>query len=187
MKKLLVLVLMLAMTQLASGAIIFDFIPGDALPGATITISLVANDGEQVSGAMIALLTDNGGAAGTKIGSAAPGSWDAKFTTKDSGYNGSAVGYGAGDLVAASGYTAVGLPATGTLYSYNYTIAATAVNLEVINFTIHDIAAYGWVSDVTLEDGSKIVPADFAVTVVPEPMTIALLGLGGLFLLRRRR
>ena len=36
-------------------------------------------------------------------------------------------------------------------------------------------------------DGVKVAPDSLIIHVIPEPMTIALLGLGGLVALRRRR
>jgi hypothetical protein len=38
-----------------------------------------------------------------------------------------------------------------------------------------------------LTDGSPPIYSQGVVTIIPEPMTIALLGLGGLFMLRRRK
>ena len=174
----------------AKGAIVFD-VSRTALPGETITIQLVANAGEKVAGVQLGLLTDNGGAGGTKVGYATPGFWNSDFTAYDPGYNGSDYGYGAGDLLVVAGITCPCRPATGTLYSYTYTVSNLAVEGEVINFTLEDLPVINWTSQVMLWDGSKEVPGDFSVTIfsltiAPEPCTIVLVGLGSLALLRKR-
>jgi hypothetical protein len=184
MKKLMILMLVLGMASWANAAIV-SFDAQDGLPGDTITIT-VSSD-EQVSGVILAMITDNGFG-----GTANPGAWDAKFTTSDAGYNGGGYGFGAGDLVLATG--AVDLPhyATGDLYTYSYDIPLTAVVGSTITFTVEDIADYGYLSSIqyvveeTLTDMS-ITGMEFTANVIPEPMTMALLGLGGLFLRRRKK
>jgi hypothetical protein len=86
----------------------------------------------------------------------------------------------------------LGFPATGLLYSYSYDIPSDAVVGSIITFTVGDIAEYGTASSIGyLVEGAtaqmSMAGMEFTSTVIPEPMTIALLGLGGLFLLRRRR
>jgi len=181
MKKLLALVLVLAMAPLASAAIEF-VAPAEALPGSTIDIQLVANAGEEVKSALLGVISDNG-AGGTVI----PGAWDTAFTTSDPGYvgGGFGLGYNPGDLLGAQGAVSTGTSATGTLYSYQYTLSSAAEVCTMIDFSLLDVGAAGWISKVKLAD-ADIVPAGFSVHVVPEPMSLALLGLGGLFLRRRK-
>ncbi len=184
MKKLLVLLLVFAMASCANAAIV-SFSAGDGLPGDTIGITVSSN--EQVAGVMLALITDNGFG-----GTANPGAWNTLFTTADAGYNGGAFGFGAGDLIMANGGISLGFPATGLLYSYSYDIPSDAVVGSIITFTVEDLTKYGSASSIGyLVEGAttqmSLAGIEFAATVIPEPMTIALLGLGGLFLLRRRR
>ncbi len=184
MKKLLVLLLVFAMASWANAAIV-SFSAGDGLPGDTIGIT-VSSD-EQVSTVMLARITDNGFG-----GTANPGAWDAKFTVAGAGYNGEAYGFGVGDLVIADGGVTPGAYATGLLYTYSYDIPSDAVVGSIITFTVGDIAEYFYLSSISylVEEATaemSMAGMEFAATVIPEPMTIALLGLGGLFLLRRRR
>ncbi|MBA7587031.1 hypothetical protein ES708_29041 [subsurface metagenome] len=184
MKKLLVLLLVFAMASWANAAIV-SFSAGDGLPGDTIGIT-VSSD-EQVAGVTLALIADSGFG-----GTANPGAWNTLFTTADAGYNGTAGGYGAGDLIMVSGGISLGFPATGLLYSYSYDIPSDAAFGATIVFTVGDLPDFGIASSIDyLVEGAtaqmSMAGMEFTSTVIPEPMTIALLGLGGLFLLRRRR
>ena len=182
MKKLLVLVLVFAMASWANAAIV-SFSAEDGNPGDTIAMT-VSSD-ELVTGVIIALITDSGFG-----GTANPGAWDSLFTIKDIGYNGALYGFGVGDLILATG--AVDLPnyATGDLYTYSYDIPGSAVVGSIITFTVGDISEYSYFSSISYMPGPATLSTtgmEFTATVIPEPMTIALLGLGGLFLVRRRR
>jgi len=186
MKKILALIMVLAMAPLANAVIVGFNAPASAEPGDTITITMYSD--VSVIGVALALLTD-GGYGGTAT---APGTWDSLFTTSDGGYNGVDIGYGAGDISLAMG--AVNLPyyATGDLFSYTYAIQSGATPGTTITFTVKDLPEYYWTSYISYKPTGD--PVDylmkdmaFSVDVVPEPMTVALLGLGGLFLLRRRK
>jgi hypothetical protein len=60
-------------------------------------------------------------------------------------------------------------------------LAGAHININLVGVT-------EGVTTVDLYDTSGMVFLDSAqITVLPEPMTIALLGLGGLFMLRRRK
>ena len=182
MKKLLVLILVFAMASWAN-AVIVSFNAPDGDPGDTIAIT-VSSD-EQVTGVILALITDNGFG-----GTATPGAWDALFTTADAGYPGPVAGFGAGDLALATGSVNLPFYATGILYTYSYDIPLGAIVGDTITFTVGDIPAYSYFSSISYMPGPATLSTtgtEFTATVTPEPMTIALLGLGGLFLLRRRK
>ena len=173
------------MAPLANAVIVgFSSAPFFPLPGETITITMYSD--ELIISACIALLTDNGFG-----GTAHPGSWNTLFTTYDNGYNGTDYGYGTGDLVFATG--AVNTPnyATGNLYSFTYDIPSDLTELT-LTFTVDDMPVWFYESYVSYWDGTETVTVsmkDMTFTVmepIPEPMTIALLGLGGLFLHRRK-
>jgi len=179
MRKLVVLLLVFAMASLANAAIV-SFSAEDYVPGSPITIT-VSSD-ELVTGLVLALITDNGFA-----GTATPGAWDALFTVADPGYNADDFGLGGtGDLIMVTGAITPGFPATGDLYTYTYDVPTTATG--DITFTVED--AHGYFSSISYMVGDVATPMSITgmeFTSVPEPMTIALLGLGGLFLLRRRK
>ena len=86
-------------------------------------------------------------------------------------------------LVCANNIDGKEMPSCMRL-EYDYTIAGTALNGEVINFG-YGTPPPGWTNNVTLTGPVPFAPAGVAV-IVPEPMTIVLLGLGGLFLRRRK-
>jgi hypothetical protein len=91
----------------------------------------------------------------------------------------------AGDLGSASAYTEAGW---GT--GFELTAASTGVPPVAAGnqFTLDYIGAIGDTATISLfVDPEYTTPvATVNVTVVPEPMTVILLGLGGLFLRRRR-
>ncbi|MBA7689427.1 hypothetical protein ES703_97934 [subsurface metagenome] len=184
MSKLLVLLLVFAMASWASADVV-SFSAADGEPGDTIGITMSSD--EQVAGVILALITDNGFG-----GIARPGAWDALFVTADAGYNGTAGGFGAGDLILADGSVTPDYLATGILYTYTYDIPSDAVVGSTITFTVGDIPDVGYLSEIGYLVDEAVTQMSmagmvFTATVIPEPMTIALLGLGGLFLMRRRK
>jgi hypothetical protein len=63
----------------------------------------------------------------------------------------------------------------------NPIVAGAHININVVVVSSDDIAT------VNLYASDGVTLLDSATIWIPEPMTIALLGLGGLFLLRRRK
>ncbi|MFI4913382.1 MAG: PEP-CTERM sorting domain-containing protein [Sedimentisphaeraceae bacterium JB056] len=172
MKKLLALVLVLAVAQFASAAISWDVADNG---NGTFAVSLVTD--EQVNAVSLPQMVSTGG-----VFAVDSGAWSPAFTSTQpildlSGFGVSGYGGATANITAAGTYT------TGTLIAMTVTGEAGDV------ITIGDLAAFGMTAYVSTQAGGQqslaSVGAD-SFTLVPEPMTMALLGLGGLFIRRRR-
>ncbi len=86
---------------------------------------------------------------------------------------------------ASGGVSSTSVPNTEIMYSFT----AGAGPTEGVVWHFNSMATNGGSgpNQAVKLNGTTIVMSEFAVTVIPEPMTIALLGLGGLFMLRRRK
>jgi len=162
-------VVVLVAVSLASAGPAFTG-PATVAPGQTITVSLTGDNATSMTLENIIDSASVMGAASNPVLSDG-WTWDA-FD-------------GIGDIVNAGGVlikNATGTVAfmdpaiSGTLYSFDYTAAAGVPIGE--QFQIGPGAGTNKVSGG--------IPAALSLTVVPEPMTIALLGLGGLFLRRKK-
>lgn len=180
MKKLLALVMVLVVASVVSAGVEWTFTSGAA--GDTVTISLVTTDATTVKGVALPLISD-GGAGGF----AANGAVNASLSSGlDNGYNGATLAsWGftgtAGDWGAASGTALTGV--AGVIFSYDYTIDAAFVG-DSITFAVSNLE--GLMDYQVLTSDGSVAASSFAMSVVPEPMTLGLLGLGGLFLRRRK-
>ena len=168
MKKLLVLTLVLALASVASAALTttvlvngsaFNMATGTAAVGDTVTVK-VGNDVASAGGTTSLSMNADAAESGTI---ALLGTWMLPGT----GSAASADGSGGIDFDWADG--TIGLNVTGDWCQAVFDIPA-ATSEVVLSFS-------GTMFDATPTGGT---------ITVPEPMTIALLGLGGLFLRRRK-
>lgn len=186
MKKLLILMLVLGMASLANATVTYEIREADGVTPAnplglnlsldyTVVISGVAADAPHTGGVYF-----TGWVASDIVDLVARGPLDG------TNYTGSSFD-AAGDMAVVF-YTAA-------YFGYDITAADAVVGVPP------DLADGDWfifdllpkvLGSETLEFFDYAVSYDVPVstiglTVIPEPMTIALLGLGGLFLLRRRK
>lgn len=190
MKKVLVLLLVLVLAGLASAAVVsLDIIGGDTPAGdfggipsyegsSTIIIGVTA-DFYVANFNITRVTTDNDGTASNP-------QLHTRLTEQLPWNHGDLVNSG-GVLVkdVAGTATAVnvedGIPAGETLWQFEYHVPelpySTIIEIALDDITVSD----AWYMDYVEGD---IGPLEIHVS--PEPMTVALLGLGGLFLRRRR-
>ncbi|MCK4885841.1 MAG: hypothetical protein KAS96_00570, partial [Planctomycetes bacterium] len=156
MKKLFVLVMLLAISVVASAVTVELQAPATVAAGGLITINLYS---DTAVGDFTVISISDGAAAGVATNAVVNAGFDwAMFTGPGTLNTG-------GFLVQnATGKTNFGSPlVSGILYSFDYTVAAGASG--IITITASGNAG-----------GTGIASA--AVEVIPEPITIALLGLG---------
>ena len=165
MRKLLILFLVLGLASAANATLIkVDGLEGDSFEVDTqTTITVVSEDTSSWLGYLI---IEEGGAGSLE-----------NVAVLDA----------AGDLGAASPYTEAGW---GTGFELSAAMGPTADPPIAVGdqFSLDYIGSIGDTATISLfVDPEYTIPvASVNVTVVPEPMTIVLLGLGGLFLRRRR-
>ncbi|MGB2806188.1 MAG: PEP-CTERM sorting domain-containing protein [Sedimentisphaerales bacterium] len=167
MKKLLILMLVLGLASAANAAVSLS-IDGvnatdgteDILEGSTITLSVLSNDANPWMMEVTVLMAD--ATLGTPAFTTAAGSM--------AGYNDWS-GEGLWIYEISTGGTDPDYPTPGE----QWTMDLTTLGALGSHFNV-DIGPYG---------AQPVSSIDF--TVVPEPMTIALLGFGALALLRRRK
>jgi hypothetical protein len=188
MKKTLLVILCLSIATLAQGAI--GFVPSktNVTTGETITIRLISDS--PCMGFSIDAVSD-----GDKGGLCSNLSFNSGLTILNPGYIENAhVDYWSdfGPYVlfdyAAACATTSAIPAGATIFSFDY--KADSILGAV---TIAPIISEPWWPIIMGASGSIYPPpgdpqgiTGCTITVVPEPMTVALLGFGGLLLRRRR-
>ena len=172
MKKLLVLILLLGLSVMANAAIIQLRIDTDATDGA-------GNDTEKnASSATISVVSDTDDYGyDYYLGISTPG--------EDAGNYGTVT-----KLAAAGSEASIGLSIDGPMEGY---IHATDISAKDVTDPF-DVAAGNQFQTILTLTGAAVqidlldesMSVIDSITLLPEPMTIALLGLGGLFLRRRK-
>jgi hypothetical protein len=194
MKKLLVLTLVFGMAAMASATLDWTVtgstavgLPTDVNPGDALTLELIVS-ADQASAVKIDLITDNGG-AGDIVAATSPldlgiDGMDAKaFDDMMVAYGMPSLGLVTGDWAQVDKFT-TSTPVGGAVLTLTYIVDAAAAP-GIILITAEGIDVLGGNTYVAELGGFVDVPA-LELTVIPEPMTLALLGLGGLFLRRRK-
>ena len=176
MKKVLVLALVLAVaTMVSAGTVSFQASNTNVLVGEVVSITVIAT-GNCTNIAIPQILSDNAGLASNRALAA--------------GFNqfpqvGTIVNAGNVLITGISGATPFAFPpvpvlAGTSLYTFDYTVP------EVGAGTVITISGAGSLSFMFDDFSQTTGMGSTSMTVVPEPMTIALLGLGGLFIRRRK-
>jgi len=186
MKKLLILTLVLGVASLASAALEWTSSTGsfDVNPGDDLILTLSST--ENVSAVKIDLITDNG-ATGNITGVSVPAAFsngqvglDAKeFDDFLVSQGAPSQGLVAGDwafLDAFSTTTAV----SGAVLTLNYTVGAELGSVIINGEGIELLESNNYIG----APGNPM--PEIALTVIPEPATLALLGLGALVLRRKK-
>ena len=172
MKKILVLFIVLLMASVATAGNVWLVAPsGDILVNTAVTIDVVADTG--VFNMMSANILATVGAASAPSSHALfTGAFDTDGFIQNDG-----VSLITGISLSCLMDFVTNVPAGQVLYSFTYTTPSV---VGVVGITAGNVnIAYNDWSNGTSMGGTSI-------NVVPEPMTIALLGLGGMFLRRRK-
>jgi hypothetical protein len=167
MKKLLVLLMVLGLVSSAQAALSLSLSATTVLTGGTVTVT-ISQDNQAFWDGYIILSEDTYNWADPTLAS-----WNDSIVTGGIG--------NLGFINPVSGYPGV----------YGTNVASNQVPNDVVAgdmFTISILAGTtAGTTYLAVEDGSyNYLISDVALQIVPEPMTIALLGLGGLFLRRRK-
>ena len=174
MKNLVILAIVLSLTATANAALTFvtdEAVPGWVDPGDTIRITF--NDGGAVGafGGLGDFLVNIDQDADILVPEV---SWQNAGLEMLTGFIFTVNGDGIDVLVTG---TAFAINPVGDIFYLDFKVADDAVDGDVITIS-HSSGSWNGVFP-------KVAP-DVSLTVTPEPMTIALLGLGGLFLRRRK-
>jgi hypothetical protein len=201
MRKLLILLLVLALAPAASAVTCTmsvttpETVTGGYLPGDTITIELEAD--YIVSGFGISRITDDVSTSPSDLTGTYDGIsvWSGFAINPENGdtylvnSNNWLVDNAAGVAVSGTAlppFSGSDCPANTPLLTFTYTITndASLINTTI---TITPGTGTGGQNFATARSGSSATPTGVSFDVLPEPATIALFGLGGLLLMRRRK
>lgn len=190
MKKLLALVLILAMASSASAVLtsyqgyymkmVIDA-PAVIGIGDTVGVEIFAGDSADVPEMLNTVLNVDAAASISAITISTTGDWS--FLNENNG----ATVNGSGYDVFVDGTLPSAIAAGSSIYSFSFTTSGVGtVTIDAVSGSWATFAGAVGPEDGYYEYGAIYGLPYAEITVVPEPMTIALLGLGGLFLRRRR-
>ena len=195
MKKLLVLTLVLGIAAMANATLDWTVtgstavgLPTDVMQGDVLTLSLIVS-ADEASAVKVDLLTDNGGdgaivAATSPLTLGTDGMDAAAFDAMLVSYGMEALGLDEGDWAQLDKFT-TSTNVVGAILTLTYVVDADA-DFGAILISAGGLDVLGGNNYVAqLDTGFTAVPS-LGLNVIPEPMTLALLGLGGLFLRRRK-
>jgi len=185
MKRLLVLFLVLAMASTVSASYVVSFVAHDGkteVKGSdNIQIDVVTT--QAVIGLDLPAITD-GGAGGVASG---PLTLNAGFNAfADPGY---LVNAGGILIKWVTGNCGTGASVIGTMYSFMYHVPDGLRESDTITIGDYSTDPY-WLGSIGLYPNGDPIYAPFGplvLHIMPEPMTLTLLGLGSLLLLRKKR
>jgi hypothetical protein len=170
MKKLLVLLMVLGLVSSAQAALTLNLSSASIAVGGTTTLTIVSDNVDNWQDNLI--LSED------VMAWNAPVAADWGTGTASGIGNIGAIGYNAGGYHAAIDVlVASNLGTTDVVAGTQFSIVITGMNAGTIYVSLQDPTTQ---AEVTTNG------APLALVVTPEPMTMALLGLGGLFLRRRK-
>ncbi len=179
MKKMIAILVLCAFVSVSSAAIMFQA-PTEVQAGETFTINLIADAATTTISINALALSGHAAFSGNAVNAALVNGLN----------NGLVAAANTGNVILTTiGGSMTGELSAGTVLFSIQVRAGDAGSVIVIDDYVGSRTAIGLVSGPNFATRWNTVSTPleaFSVNVVPEPMTMALLGLGGLFIRRRR-